>query len=361
MGEPEAIDATAARIALAAQLEAELEEWVENLPHTPYKDGWPQDRWQEEMEKHPFFMKEAPDLTKGDLPPLIEGLAKLKFDPENNTPLELALNYKEDGNFYFKNKNYRLSIFSYSEGIKVKCEDDTLNTALYNNRAQGHYVLENYRSSLKDCQKVLTIDPNHRKSLTRAARCSFKLLEFDLCITYCTQILSFDNSSLAEKLKNESEKIMSVIMANNKRISEVLQRVKDKGIKMYDPTEEEESNIDLFLSSMPEIESPAHLDETRQIIWPITILYPEYQVYDYYQEFHEDRRLVDLINEVLSDTPSWDENLKYKPNTISMYYIGKTIEDLHLVDLNKTLLDVMQERKFMLRQLAPTFIVKLKF
>lgn len=65
------------------------------------------------MEKHPFFMKEAPDLTKGDLPPLIEGLAKLKFDPENNTPLELALNYKEDGNFYFKNKNYRLSIFRF--------------------------------------------------------------------------------------------------------------------------------------------------------------------------------------------------------------------------------------------------------
>lgn len=130
---------------------------------------------------------------------------------------------------------------------------------------------------------------------------------------------------------------------------------------MYDPTEDEESNIDLFLSSMPEIEAPAHLDETRQIIWPIIILYPEYHIYDYYQEFREDRTLVDLISEVLSETPSWDENLKYKPNTISMYYIGKTIEDLHLVDLNKTLLDVMQERHFMLRQLAPTFIVKLKF
>lgn len=62
------------------------------------------------MEKHPFFMKEAPDLTSGELPPLIEGLANLKFDPDNNTPVELASNYKEDGNFYYKNKKYRLSV-----------------------------------------------------------------------------------------------------------------------------------------------------------------------------------------------------------------------------------------------------------
>lgn len=62
------------------------------------------------MDKHPFFMKSTPD---GEMSPLAEGLAKLKYDPEENTPLELASNYKEDGNFNFRHKNYRLAILGY--------------------------------------------------------------------------------------------------------------------------------------------------------------------------------------------------------------------------------------------------------
>lgn len=34
------------RAELAAKLESELEEWIDSLPRTPYKDGWPEDRWQ---------------------------------------------------------------------------------------------------------------------------------------------------------------------------------------------------------------------------------------------------------------------------------------------------------------------------
>lgn len=60
------------------------------------------------MDKHPFFMKSNSDAN--EMSPLVEGLAKLKYDPEENTPLELATSYKEDGNFNFKHKNYRLAI-----------------------------------------------------------------------------------------------------------------------------------------------------------------------------------------------------------------------------------------------------------
>lgn len=62
------------------------------------------------MDKHPFFMKTVPE--EGQMSPLVEGLSKLKYDPEENTPLELATNYKEDGNFNFKHKNYRMAIIA---------------------------------------------------------------------------------------------------------------------------------------------------------------------------------------------------------------------------------------------------------
>lgn len=58
---------------------------------------------------------------------------------------ELANNYKEDGNFNYKYKKYRLAILSYTEGIRTKCGDDNLMAQLYNNRAASHFMLQNYR------------------------------------------------------------------------------------------------------------------------------------------------------------------------------------------------------------------------
>lgn len=37
------------------------------------------------MEKHPFFMKKAPE-PGDELHPLYEGLQQLKYDPNENTP-----------------------------------------------------------------------------------------------------------------------------------------------------------------------------------------------------------------------------------------------------------------------------------
>ena len=58
---------------------------------------------------------------------------------------ELAATYKEDGNYNFKLKKYRLAIISYTEGLKMKCGDDHLNSELYNNRSAAQFFLKNYR------------------------------------------------------------------------------------------------------------------------------------------------------------------------------------------------------------------------
>ncbi|KRT83507.1 hypothetical protein AMK59_4652, partial [Oryctes borbonicus] len=93
------------RLELAKKLDKELDDFINNLPKKQYTDGWPEDRWEEEIGKHPFFMKKAPE-PGDDLHPLYEGLQQLKYDPLENTPVELATSYKDDGNFNFKHKNY---------------------------------------------------------------------------------------------------------------------------------------------------------------------------------------------------------------------------------------------------------------
>ena len=82
----------------------------------------------------------------------MQGLQDLKYSPDENTPEELAKNYKEDGNFNFKCKKYRFATASYTEGLKVKCGVKEIETALLTNRAAAQFHVGNYRSSLIDCR-----------------------------------------------------------------------------------------------------------------------------------------------------------------------------------------------------------------
>ncbi|CAH2010916.1 unnamed protein product [Acanthoscelides obtectus] len=187
------------RMALAAKLDKELDEFIEKLPRKKYEDGWPEDRWEEEMARHPFFMKEPP--KPGDeVHPLFEGLQKLKYDPEENKPEELALNYKEDGNYNFKYKNYRLAVIAYTEGLKVKCGNPDIDATLLNNRAAAHYFLKNYRSALKDCELALKLKTNYDKAIKRAAQCCYEMKQYNKAIDYCDTILENekDNKTLLE-------------------------------------------------------------------------------------------------------------------------------------------------------------------
>ena len=90
-------------------------------------------------------------------------LQDLKYSPDENTPDELAKNYKEDGNFNFKCKKYRFAVASYTEGLKAKSTDLEINTQLLTNRAAAQFHIGNYRSSLLDCQMALRFTPDHMK------------------------------------------------------------------------------------------------------------------------------------------------------------------------------------------------------
>lgn len=117
---------------------------------------------------------------------------------------ELAANYKEDGNFNYKHKNYRLAILSYTEGIKTKCEDDSLRAQLYNNRAASHFMLKNYRSCLNDCKTAMKLQANYPKALSRAAMCCYLTKNFDDCIELCNiYVAEYEsNSEISKILKN---------------------------------------------------------------------------------------------------------------------------------------------------------------
>lgn len=54
---------------------------------------------------------------------------------------EQAASLKDEGNAFFKEKNYEKAILSYTAGLKKKCGDQELDTVLLTNRAAAHFHL----------------------------------------------------------------------------------------------------------------------------------------------------------------------------------------------------------------------------
>lgn len=153
-----------------------------------YKDGWTEENWQDEMEKHPFFMTKGIDENEGELPPAIEALRQLKWEDADN-PLDKALKLKDEGNLFFKVKKYTSAIKSYNDALKLKLDDKNLVSVLYSNSAAANYHLGNYRSALKDCIFARKFNSNSSKAIIKGAECCYKLKLYDEAIKWCDAAL----------------------------------------------------------------------------------------------------------------------------------------------------------------------------
>lgn len=353
------------RLELAAKLDKELDQFISSLPKKKYEDGWPEDRWEEEMEKHPFFMTKAPE-PGAELHPLYQGLQKLKYDPEENEPEELAISYKEDGNFNFKYKNYRLAILSYTEGIKIKCGNIEIEATLLNNRAAAHFFLGNYRSALKDCELALKLKPDYEKALLRAALCCCESKKFDLGIKYCNKILELNKDhKTAQNLlrkclhnlkvleKNERKKLLE----KKKKISAekaLLDEIYKRGVRLEG---EKNSTLESCEPIFPQLMGHrVHLDSNNCLVWPVVFVYPEYKVMDFVQEFNENTSFEEILETFFKEPAEWDTNKAYNVNTINIYFqtLDKKLRTVRICD---TLGMILALKEYVVQAGTPSFII----
>ncbi|XP_026728194.1 tetratricopeptide repeat protein 4-like [Trichoplusia ni] len=351
------------RLALSQKLDRELDEFINSLEKKRYTEGWPEDKWEEEMDKHPFFMKTNPD--GGEMSPLAEGLAKLKYDPEENTPVELAGNYKEDGNFNFKHKNYRLAIMGYTEGIKQRCNDAELNASLYNNRAASHWHLKNYRSALFDSEKALTFNPNHAKARLRAAKSALEVAKYDTCIEHCQKLLETSKDNEVQELLQTAKK-KKLLQERDQRKRErgkqraeeqkdsLIKTIIERGIKISKCEDEDDIDLSKLEPTLPGAQDSIVYVENGQLRWPVLILYPEYQITDFLKACPEEVSLTAQLEQVFP--APWDEDNKYRCASVNIYYEGYD-KMPHIINPSKKLADLLTERYFELKAGTPAFFV----
>ncbi|EGV91724.1 Tetratricopeptide repeat protein 4 [Cricetulus griseus] len=285
-----------------------MDAFLDKFQSQPYRGGFREDQWEEEFDKIPLFMKKAPSEIDPKEFPDLACLQSIIFDDERS-PEEQAKTYKDEGNDYFKEKDYKKAVVSYTEGLKKKCADPDLNAVLYTNRAAAQYYLGNFRSALNDVLAARKLKPGHLKAVVRGAMCHLELKHFAEAVNWCDEGLQIDAKekkllevrAKADKLKRMEERDLRKARLKEKKEQSqneaLLQAIQARNIRLVSEAvgKDEDSASDgpaeIFLDGLSS-ENPCRarlsLDNEGRLSWPVLFLYPEYAQSDFISAFHED-------------------------------------------------------------------------
>ncbi|THH18023.1 hypothetical protein EW146_g2901 [Bondarzewia mesenterica] len=294
----------------------------------------------------PLFMKSLPEEDSGN-----SAIAALQSLAYEGTPDEIAQNFKEQGNDYFKGRRYREALGFYTQGVDAKPTEPALQEALLCNRAACNLELRNYGSVLRDCSKAITINHHSAKAYYRSGLALFALERVDECVDCCDRCLVFDgeNASIKALRRRASEK---------KEEKEKKEREKAERIARE---QQERQRLTAAFTERNIIEIPnpdgsanpytPHFDPEdptkSSIIVPVFFLYPQYATSDVIPEFVEDTPFTAHLAVMFppqAPTLEWDQKGEYMDGQLVIYAMTRR-KRLLKVGKKMTLKDVCRAAK----------------
>uniref|UniRef100_A0A8C1KUM4 Prolyl-tRNA synthetase 2, mitochondrial n=1 Tax=Cyprinus carpio TaxID=7962 RepID=A0A8C1KUM4_CYPCA len=334
------------------------------------------------------FMETQPQKTDPEKHPDLACIQSIIHD-DDRTPEDKARALKDEGNEYFKEKNYKKAVVSYTEGLKKNCMDIELNAILYTNRAAAHFHLGNMRSALNDATAAKKLKPEHIKAIIRGAQCSVELRNYAGALQWCDEglmLLPTDRKlqelrATADKQKRKADRDARKANVNAKKEQNdkeaLLAAIKERGIKLLktEPSQNRGSDredddadggasralADLELDGIGSQEATGarvYMDEQGVLHWPVLFLYPEHSQTDFISAFCENSSFMDHLAVMFGEElPPWDVERKYQPQNLQRFLEDTDKGDLYRVDLEKSLLDILQHQKCSVKAGTPSFIV----
>ncbi|NWI58267.1 TTC4 protein, partial [Calyptomena viridis] len=287
-----------------------------------------------------------------------------------------------EGNEYFREKDYGRAVAAYSEGLRKKCGDPELDAVLLTNRGAAHFHLGNYRSALNDAIQAKKLKPTHLKAIIRGkVLCHMELKNFSEAIAWCEEGLEIDPRekklvemrAKADKLKVNIKAVCNacllLFVKNHFGILVYsLPPVQERNIKLVlePPNEEEEISDGLAEISLDGFHSDSatgakvHLDADGNLNWPVLFLYPEHEQTDFTVAFHENSRFIDHLMVMFAELPPWDLERKYLPSNLELYFEDEERAEMYEVNPEHTLLQMLQHKRYFVKAGTPTVLVFVK-
>lgn len=296
-----------------------------------------------DLNKHPLFMTDLEDNDD------VAALQALAYD---GTPLENALNFKEQGNECFQARKWADAKEFYGKGIVILAAEERrrargqpsvrtethegssdepgeveserrLLEVMYANRAACHLEVGNYRSCTLDCAGALKLNGGNVKAYYRSGRALLALEKVEEAEDVCRRGLLVDGGNVALKgLEGEIVKKAKEVEAKRRREQERLARgkreemvlraaIRARGIRTRateQPPEMEDAKIRLV---------PDPADPTSSLTFPTVLLYPLHLESDFIKAFGEGESLDQHLRYVFP--LPWDTKAAYTVNGVECY------------------------------------------
>ncbi|KAA1465977.1 TPR-like protein [Dentipellis sp. KUC8613] len=306
------------------------------LPQAPDADA----KLEKAFNTIPLFMQSLPEDDDNDA---IAALQSLAYE---GTPDEIAQNFKEQGNEYYKGRRWREALGFYTQGVDAKPTDPALQEALLCNRAACNIELKNYGSVLRDCSKAITLNPKASKAYYRSGLALFALDRQDEVLDVCDRCLAFDSENVSVRTLREKAVAKLEVKAAKERERQEQKRKEQEEQRLLKAAFAERNLIE-----MPNPEGSAnpyapHFDpedpSKSTLIIPVFFLYPQYAISDVIPEFVEDTPYSLHISGMFPPQvppPEWDKKSEYVDGQLVIYAMTRR-KRLLKVGNKKTLKDV---------------------
>lgn len=287
------------------------------------------------------------------------------------TPLEVATNFKEQGNDSFKEKRLADAKEFYTKGVNIllaevrrrqrgeKREGDVpeegpdevveevkVLEVLLVNRAMAHLGLANYRSCVQDCGAALRINNQNTKAFYRSAKALLALGRLQEADDACARGLELASEDKALRvLAGEIAKKTAELEAKRRKAAERLARIRNEERVLQTslaareitlratekPPEMEDAKIEL----VPDALDPIH----STLSFPVLFLYPLAAESDFVKSFNEMDTLGQHLEYILP--LPWDVKGEYRDEKAVECYVEKKKGSLIKVGRKVTLLKAL--------------------
>jgi len=269
----------------------------------------------------PLFMKSLPTDSEDDV--VVQALQSLAYE---GTPDEVAQNFKDQGNEYFKGGRFREALGFYSQAIDAKPTDTTLQESIFCNRAACNLQLKNYGSVLKDCSKAIVLNTKASKAYYRSAMALIALERYEDALDCCERCLMFDTDN--DGVIQAKTRAQDAKAKKDEKEAKMQQRLKEESDKRNRMKTAFEKRHLIATSDKHGSDSPCepHFDpedpSQETLIFPAFFLYPQYATSDVISEFVEDTHFSAHLEQMFPPTgqrPDWDAKAEYDVSSIVVY------------------------------------------
>ena len=301
----------------------------------------------EELQEFPMFMTELPEHPEDNI--YLQSFQSLQYEGKaDEVGLDFLENSQENLEKYKKSKKFNdlkesmINICNAIDHCENDPECDHIKFRLFYHRGKMQVMVKNWRYAVEDLSQGIKFIHNMNKE-----EFIKELNEGNIDDAYLKLIQSYIELKLFKKAKelikerkkaNENEGLKSYkdkYTDLEKNIENLKQKLLDdlnkmeafknmeneKKILLYDDLTNKGIKLENQLINVPAgYQAEIYKDEENKYHFPILVLYEEFNVTDYIQDFVEDRLVSDILEIIFEDgNLPWDKEHRYSKSNCLLY------------------------------------------